>query len=171
MADRVLVDHAPAPALLSEESRCHRADDPVLVRAVVDPVRVHRSDGSQLGGQGGIDQPLFVLWASQRKENSTIGRPSESNEPYFLRFVDRAPHTEHLVSVISQSQSSALSSAIGPTVASSWQGPTLTPRQSPSRRCVPFGGQSESRQHGRHPPSLRCPHCRPSGNGHSPVSR
>jgi hypothetical protein len=41
MADWVLVHHAPAPTLLSEQSRCHSADDPVLVGAVVDPIRVH----------------------------------------------------------------------------------------------------------------------------------
>jgi hypothetical protein len=46
MADRVLVDHAPAPTLLSEEPRCHSANDPVLVGAVIDPVRVHGFDGS-----------------------------------------------------------------------------------------------------------------------------
>ena len=35
-----VVDHVPAPTLLSEES-CHSADDPVLVGAVVDLVRVY----------------------------------------------------------------------------------------------------------------------------------
>jgi hypothetical protein len=43
MADWVLVDHPPAPTFLSEKPRGHSADDPVLVGAVVDLVRVHRS--------------------------------------------------------------------------------------------------------------------------------
>ena len=42
MADWVLVDHPPAATLLDEEPRGHCADNPVLVGAVVDPVRVHQ---------------------------------------------------------------------------------------------------------------------------------
>jgi hypothetical protein len=48
MADWVLVDHPPAPTFLSEKPRGHSADDPVLVGAVVDLVRVHGPDGDGL---------------------------------------------------------------------------------------------------------------------------
>jgi hypothetical protein len=48
LADWVLVDYEPAPTFLSEEPRCHSADDPVLVGAVVDLVRVHGPDGDGL---------------------------------------------------------------------------------------------------------------------------
>ncbi len=37
----VRVDHAPEAAFLSEEPRGHGSPDPILVSAVVDPVRVH----------------------------------------------------------------------------------------------------------------------------------
>jgi hypothetical protein len=47
MADWVLVHHAPAPSILSESPGGHGADDPVLVGAVVAPVRVQGPDGSQ----------------------------------------------------------------------------------------------------------------------------
>src|ERR1700733_8247301 len=40
-ADRALVDHPPAPTLLSEETWSHSAHDPVLVSAVVEPVGIH----------------------------------------------------------------------------------------------------------------------------------
>jgi hypothetical protein len=70
MADRVRVDHAPAPALLSEEPRSNSADDPVLVGAVVDPVRVHgstvatRYSTSTMLEEGSIDTLFWTKGAA-----------------------------------------------------------------------------------------------------------
>jgi hypothetical protein len=62
MPDRVLVDHPPAPAFLIEQSRRHRADDNVLVGAVVDLVRVH----SPAVRPGGFRGTGAIVWGPYR---------------------------------------------------------------------------------------------------------
>jgi hypothetical protein len=94
LADRVLIDHAPAPALLGEEARGHRSDDPVLVGTVIDPVRVHGPTVAPGGfrGTGAIPVGPWANRQNRREPCVTIQTKEVMEMPKVSR--DSAPQRQ-----------------------------------------------------------------------------